>query len=131
MANTAHPLSLPPTLSPDSLDALSELSIILAKVRVNIQTSSGITTGATPNPAALSGQQISFKDVPGATDSLKHKLQHAKRQVGELPDMNRTVEQQHREIAELEARIKTQRALLTRLREDGVSFGKDADKMDI
>lgn len=131
MATESHPLSLPPALSPDSLDALSELSIVLAKVRVNIQSSSGITTGATPNPAALSGQQISFKDVPGATDGLKHKVQHAKRLVCGLPDMNRTIAQQDKEISELEARISTQRALLARLREDGLNFGKDADKMDI
>ena len=73
------------------------------------------------------GQQLlSFKDVPGATDSLKHKIQHARAQVRALPDMSRTAEEQAQEIAELEARIKTQRALLERLREDGIRFGKDS-----
>ncbi|OAQ96002.1 hypothetical protein LLEC1_03850 [Akanthomyces lecanii] len=123
MAADVQSLALPPTLSPDSLDALSELAIVLAKVRTSIQSST--TT------AVAGGQPLSFKDVPGATDALKHKLQHARAEVRALPDMDRTDEEQRREIAELEARIVTQRALLERLRDDGLRFGKDGDKMDI
>lgn len=131
MSTSVHPLALPIGLSPDGLDALSELSVVLAKVRTGIQSSTGLTgTGTTPGDAA-SGQQLSFKDVPGATDSLKHKLQHARAQVRALPDMERTIKQQREEITELEARIEMQRSLLERLREDGLRFGKDADKMDI
>lgn len=132
MSSASQSLALPPTLSPDSLDALSELSIVLAKVRTSIQSSQGLTTGATPNTAAAAGgQQLSFKDVPGATDSLKHKMQHARAQVRALPDMERTMDEQVAEIAELEARMRTQRALLERLRDDGVRFGKDGDKMEL
>lgn len=133
MATDAQSLALPPTLSPDSLDALSELAIVLAKVRTSIQSSSGLATGATPSTttAVAGGQPLSFKDVPGATDALKHKLQHARAEVRALPDMDRTDGEQRREIAELEARIVTQRALLERLRDDGLRFGKDGDKMDI
>lgn len=132
MATDVQSLALPPTLSPDSLDALSELAIVLAKVRTSIQSSSGLATGATPGTTtAAGGQQLSFKDVPGATDSLKHKLQHARAQVRALPDMERTVEEQRAEIEELEARIVTQRALLERLRDDGLRFGKDGDKMEL
>ncbi|KAK3180131.1 hypothetical protein K4F52_008433 [Lecanicillium sp. MT-2017a] len=130
-SSSSQSLALPPTLSPDSLDALSELSIVLAKVRTSIQSSSGLATGATPSTAAAAGQQLSFKDVPGATDSLKHKMQHARAQVRALPDMDRTMEEQVAEIAELEARMRTQRALLERLRDDGVKFGKDGDKMEL
>ncbi|KAM4056561.1 RNA polymerase II transcription mediator complex subunit 9 domain-containing protein [Hirsutella rhossiliensis] len=124
-----HPLALPPTLSPDDLDTLSELSIVLAKVRAGIQSSTGIATGTGvmpgPGPAATNGQQLSFKDVPGATDGLKHKLQHARAQVRALPDMDRSIDEQRLEISELEARIQQQRALLDRLRDAGVSFAKD------
>lgn len=130
-SSSSQSLALPPTLSPDSLDALSELSIVLAKVRTSIQSSSGLATGATPSTTAAAGQQLSFKDVPGATDSLKHKMQHARAQVRALPDMDRTMEEQVAEIAELEARMRTQRALLERLRDDGVKFGKDGDKMEL
>ncbi|KZZ92527.1 Mediator complex, subunit Med9 [Moelleriella libera RCEF 2490] len=131
MAADPHPLALPPTLSPDDLDALSELSRVLAKVRAGIQSANGITagSGATPGGASTQGQQLSFKDVPGATDGLKHKLQHARAQVRSLPDMHRSIEEQNQEIEELKTRIRKQRALLERLREGGVKFGKD-DKME-
>lgn len=137
MATEQHPLALPSTLSPDDLDALSELSIVLAKVRAGIQSSNGIAagTGATPGGVNTHGQQLSFKDVPGATDGLKHKIQHARAQVRVLPDMDRSIEEQNREIKDLEARIERQRALLETLREGGVRFGKEdgangGDKME-
>lgn len=130
-----HPLALPPTLSPNDLDTLSELSVVLAKVRAGIQSSFGITTGtgAIPGPglAVPTGQQLSFKDVPGATDGIKHKLQHARAQVLALPDMERSIDEQRLETAELEARIQQQRALLERLRDAGISFGKDPGTTDI
>lgn len=129
-----HPLALPPTFSPDTLDALTELSIVLTNVRAGIQSSTGITTGATPGANGQQQQQLSFKDVPGATDSLKHKLQRARTQVRALPDMNRTIEEQSEEIKELETRIEAQRTLLARLRDGGSKpFKDDAadDKMDI
>ncbi|KAM3516164.1 hypothetical protein MY11210_000186 [Beauveria gryllotalpidicola] len=129
MASDVPSLALPPTLSPDSLDALSELAIVLAKVRTSIQSSAGLATAAAG--AASGGQPLSFKDVPGATDALKHKLQHACAEVRALPDMDRGVDEQRREMAELEARILTQRALLERLRDDGLRFGKDGDKMEV
>ncbi|PNY28867.1 Uncharacterized protein TCAP_01218 [Tolypocladium capitatum] len=125
-AQQQHPLALPNTLSPDDLDTLSELSIVLAKVRAGMQSSAGIA-GTTPGGVVPNthGQQLSFKDVPGATDGLKHKLQHARAQVRALPDMDRSVAEQEHEIREIEARIERQRALLERLREGGVRFGKD------
>ncbi|KOS18277.1 hypothetical protein ESCO_002703 [Escovopsis weberi] len=163
-STTPPPLALPPTLSPDDLDALSELSIVLGKVRAGLQSSQGLATGTTPsgepvgNSTSSGGggggssgsggvgvggggivdgsaqEHLSFKDVPGATDRLKHKLQHARAQVRVLPDMDRTVNEQRAEIRELEARIAQQRALLERLRDGGLRFGKDAsaaDKMDL
>ncbi|KYK54854.1 putative microtubule-associated protein [Drechmeria coniospora] len=130
-------LGLPPSLSPDDLDSLSELSTVLAKVRAGIQSSSGITTDTTTSGSSATrnatagtgiqgnGEQLSFKDVPGATDALKHKLQHARAQVRTLPDMTRSLDEQRCEMKELEERIKLQRALLESLREGGVRFGKD------
>ncbi|KHN97180.1 Mediator complex, subunit Med9 [Metarhizium album ARSEF 1941] len=133
MAAEQHPLALPPNLSPDDLDALSELSIVLAKVRASIQSSTGLTaaTGVTPGGVSTHGQQLSFKDVPGATDGLKHKVQHARAQVRALPDMNRSIEEQIREIKDLQARIEKQRALLETLREGGVRFGKRDDATSV
>ncbi|CEJ90315.1 hypothetical protein VHEMI06106 [[Torrubiella] hemipterigena] len=121
---TGQPLALPPALSPDSLDALSELSLVVAKVRAGIQSS------ASDPPPTAAGGQISFKDLPGATDALKHKIQSARSQVKALPDMDRTIEQQAAEIGRLEEKIKLQKDLLERLREDGAKLGKDVDKME-
>lgn len=115
-----HALALPQTLSPDTLDVLSHLSLILSEVRTTLQTSTGI------DPSSTSNQQgLSFKDVARASDAVKHKLQKAREQVAQLPDMKRGVEEQEGEIGMLEARIERQRALLERLREGG--FGKDVE----
>jgi hypothetical protein len=132
MTTEPHPLALPSTLSPDDLDAVSELSIVLAKVRAGIQSSNGLSTGtgATPGGVNTHGQQLSFKDVPGATDGLKHKIQHARAQVRALPDMERSLEEQNKEIKELEARIQKQRVLLETLRRGGASFGKESITLD-
>lgn len=120
-----HPLALPTTFSPDTLDALTELSIVLTNVRAGLQSSTGITTGTTPGANGQQQQHLSFKDVPGATDSLKHKLQRARTQVCALPDMERTIEGQTDEIKDLETRISAQRALLARLRDGGGKVAKD------
>ena len=125
-----NPLALPATLSPDDLDAISELSVVLAKVRAGIESSNGIATGGGTGSGAQG--QLSFKDVPGATDGLKHKLQHARNQVGALPDMGRSIDEQNREIAQLVARIDRQRTLLQTLR--GSTGGDNVapdDKMEL
>lgn len=121
-----NPLALPSALSPDHLEALSELSVVLAKVRAGLQSSAGLASDRASGPAEGAAiNQLSFKDVPGATDSLKHTLQHARAQVCALPDTARAIEDQMQEIRELEARIGHQRALLEKLREEGLRFGKD------
>ena len=175
---TPHPLALPASFSPDTLDVLTELSDVLQKVHESARESlqrdssgdqqqqqaqqsqqqsqqqqSKQPQGQTPaaqtpasqqqqqqkppgnsSSAAVSGaagKKLTFKDVPGATDGIKHKLQRARGQIRALPDMSRTVDEQREEIAELEARIEKQRALLERLREGGLAFGKEAaDRME-
>ncbi len=141
MASTQQ---LPDRLSPDSVDTLTELATILARLRPTVQSSASISTpalglagltnltgtgntpvaaaGATPAPASgagtgttpsqsatpnaggtANGGGISFKELPAATDNLKHKLQRARVAVRSLPDVSRSIKQQEAEIAELEA----------------------------
>jgi small-conductance mechanosensitive channel len=137
-----HPLALPPTLSPDALDALTEMTIILARLRAAIQTSSSTgltgttpaTFAATPSLAASPNGALSLKDIPTATDNLKHKLQRARTQVKLLPDMDRTVEEQESEIQELEAKLKKQTEVLDTFRTASVGFvvGQSVDtKMEL
>ncbi|PNH43089.1 hypothetical protein VD0004_g4347 [Verticillium dahliae] len=145
MASTPHPLALPPTLSPDALDTLTELTTILTRLRAAVHASNpsanagGITgatplpTGATPNPLGASPggtNAMTLRDLSTQTDALKHKLQRARTQLKSLPDMERDIEEQEDEVRQVEERIRVQREMLERLRERGVQFGKDGEKME-
>jgi cell division protein FtsB len=121
-------LALPSNFSPDTIDVLTELSTVLTKVHAGLQSSTGLATDPATQTQAQQQQQqqqLSFKDVPGATDGIKHKLQRAREHVAALPDMGRTLAEQEEEMAQLRARMDRQRALLERLRDGGVAFAKD------
>ncbi|EEY17514.1 predicted protein [Verticillium alfalfae VaMs.102] len=145
MASTPHPLALPPTLSPDALDTLTELTTILTRLRAAVHASNpsanagGITgatplpTGATPNPLGASPggtNAMTLRELSTQTDALKHKLQRARTQLKSLPDMERDIEEQEDEVRQVEEKIRVQREVLERLRERGVQFGKDGEKME-
>ncbi|KAK3486650.1 RNA polymerase II transcription mediator complex subunit 9-domain-containing protein [Neurospora hispaniola] len=153
---------IPPTLSPDAIDTLTELTLILTKFRaaqasarsagaVGPSSSStnpshgpnssnnapistpapGAVTGTTPlpipttsNPNATTAGSFSAKDLPQATDNLKHKLQRARQAVLTLPDIGRTITQQEKEIAELEERKRKQVAMLAKIRDEGLQFAR-------
>ncbi|KAK4447716.1 RNA polymerase II transcription mediator complex subunit 9-domain-containing protein [Podospora aff. communis PSN243] len=132
---------LPPNLSPDSIDTLTELTAILTRLRAS-QTASasstipppaaGSVTGTTPLPSSsLQSGTFGVKELPAATDNLKHKLQRARAAVRTLPDVARSVEQQERDIAELEARRREQLAMLARIKAVGLeqSKGEDGERM--
>ena len=119
-----NPLALPPTLSPDALDALTDLTTTLTRVRAGLISS----TGAVPPESTAgdaNGGTLSLKDFPGATDGVKHKVQKARVQIRQLPDMARTTEEQEKELRELEQRVKKQKEVLAKLREAGVRFGRE------
>ncbi|CRK41458.1 hypothetical protein BN1708_001795, partial [Verticillium longisporum] len=138
MASTPHPLALPPTLSPDALDTLTELTTILTRLRAAVHASNpsanaGGITGATPNPLGASPggtNAMTLRELSTQTDALKHKLQRARTQLKSLPDMERDIEEQEDEVRQVEERIRVQREMLERLRERGVQFGKDGEKME-
>jgi RNA polymerase II transcription mediator complex subunit 9 len=123
--NNQTTLALPSTLSPDSLDVLTQLYTILTEVRTTLQTSAGLDPTTSDDKKTTTPTGLSFKDVVRASDGLRHKLQRGREQVGKLPDMHRSVAEQEAEIKELEARIEKQRLLLARLREGGLQFAQD------
>jgi hypothetical protein len=139
MPNPQHQLALPPTLSPDALDALTELATIMARLRGTIESSSaipGLGTGNTPLPGGTPGLTsggpagaLSLKDIPTATDNLKHKLQKARAQIRALPDMERSMEQQEEEIRELEEKIRQQNEVLSHLKSNGANFAAEDTAM--
>lgn len=51
---------------------------------------------------------------------MKHKIQKARAQVTQLPDMQRTIGEQEDEIKELEERIRNQRSVLENLKDVGL-----------
>jgi predicted RNase H-like nuclease (RuvC/YqgF family) len=71
---------------------------------------------------------LSIKDIPPATDELKHKLQRARLQVKELPDVDRSVEEQAAEIKELEDKIRRQREVLVELKEVGLQAKREREQ---
>ncbi|KAL2186227.1 hypothetical protein L209DRAFT_754835 [Thermothelomyces heterothallicus CBS 203.75] len=80
------------------------------------------TTGS--GPGSADKELLSVKDLPFATDNLKHKLQRARAAVRMLGDVRRALAQQEAEARALEERRARQAARLARTQEDGLLFVK-------
>ncbi|KAI3325488.1 hypothetical protein HD806DRAFT_533155 [Xylariaceae sp. AK1471] len=112
------PLPLPDALNPDALDVLSELAHILTRLRT-LPTTTSSTTTPTPTATKKTGE-LTLKEIPVATDALKHRFQRARNLIKTtLPDLDRGIPAQESEIKALEARIARQRDTLAKLREVG------------
>lgn len=129
--DNSHPL--PAGLSPDSIDVSSELATILTRIRYTnqqAQAAAGATAADTKPPAAPS-DDLAPKDLPTATDGLKHKIQHARAAAHTLPDVHRAIAAQDAEIAELHTRLADQRAALAKLKEFGLlRFAAASDEVN-
>ncbi|KAK3990887.1 RNA polymerase II transcription mediator complex subunit 9-domain-containing protein [Cladorrhinum sp. PSN332] len=142
---------LPEGLSPDSVDLLTELTSILVKHRAattvpnattSTTTSTGAVTGTTPLPSGPgsgggSGGPLSVKELPAATDNLRHKLQRARTAMRTLNDIDRANSQQEEEIRRLEDRRRKQAGMLARIQDEGIQFARstaaehgDGDRME-
>ncbi|KAK4161818.1 RNA polymerase II transcription mediator complex subunit 9-domain-containing protein [Cladorrhinum sp. PSN259] len=142
---------LPDGLTPDSVDILTELTSIVVKLRgattTNLSASissqqapgPGAVTGTTPLPSGApnTGGLLSVKELPTATDNLKHKLQRARGATRTLNDVHRATSQQEEEILKLEDRRRKQAAMLARIQEEGIRFAQstaaehgDSDRME-
>ena len=82
--------------------------------------------GATPSGDTTNGdgdaQLLSVKELPSATDGLKHKLQRARAAVRTLGDVRRALAQQEAEMRALEERRAAQARALARAQADGLVF---------
>ncbi|KAI1643687.1 RNA polymerase II transcription mediator complex subunit 9-domain-containing protein [Daldinia loculata] len=149
-------LAMPDGLNPDYLDTLTELAVLLNRLR----TPSGTATGNTPAPTpshqpppppshrhphsqnqsqaqtnngattTTNTGELALKEIPPAADVLKHRFQRARVLIRGLPDMNRTIPNQEAEIAALEARLARQRDMLDKLREMGAQLAAQQDDGD-
>lgn len=127
--STSQPSSslLPPEgLSADAVDTLPVLSAVLSRLQNLSSPSATAASPPTPSPSlAASGTgPLTIKDIPAATDQLKHKLQRARAQVKELPDIDRSIADQEEEIRELEERITKQKAAIESLRQASIAAAK-------
>ncbi|GAB1317531.1 Mediator of RNA polymerase II transcription subunit 9 [Madurella fahalii] len=95
----------------------------------------GAVTGTTPLPSAATpaatggggaggsgGPLLSVKELPAATDNLKHKLQRARAAMRTLADVQRSIAAQETELVGLDGRRRKQAAMLARTQEDGLQF---------
>ncbi|KAK0113680.1 hypothetical protein ONS95_013928 [Cadophora gregata] len=124
-------INLADGLSPDSIDTLPVLSQILSRLQTPSSTSGASTAGsppaASPSQITSSTGPLGIKDIPAATDGIKHKLQKARGLVKELPDMERSVKEQEEEMMALEERIGKQRKILEQLREAGLDIKRERE----
>lgn len=111
----ASPHQLPAGLSPDSIDVVSEAATIFARVQY-----------ATAADAPDIANKIAPRDLPAATDPLKHKLQNARAALHTLPDITRTIPEQEAEIKLVQAKIERQRAALQKLKDFGLKFAAES-----
>jgi hypothetical protein len=120
---------LPEGLSPDSIDTLPVLSAVLSRLQ-NPSSSSTSPPATSPSQIASGTGPLTIKDIPTATDEIKHKLQKARMQVKDLPDMDRSISEQEDEIAELEGKIRRQREVLERLRDVGIRAKNEREQRE-
>lgn len=111
----ASPHQLPAGLSPDSIDVVSEAATIFTRVQY-----------ATSADAPDIANKIAPRDLPAATDPLKHKLQNARAALHTLPDITRTIPEQEAEIKLVQAKIERQRAALQKLKDFGLKFAAES-----
>ncbi|KAI8963582.1 RNA polymerase II transcription mediator complex subunit 9-domain-containing protein [Daldinia sp. FL1419] len=142
-------LAMPDGLNPDTLDTLTELAVLLNRLRTPSSTATGNTPAPTPAPQKPSHAQnqsqaqtnngattttntgeLALKEIPPAADVLKHRFQRARVLIRGLPDMTRTITDQEAEIAALEERLGKQKDMLDKLREMGARLAAQQDDGD-
>jgi small-conductance mechanosensitive channel len=124
--------NLPPGLTADAIDVLPVLSSLLSRLQVpQNQTSAstagsppGPTSSATPSQLASGTTPLTIKDIPAATDQVKHRLQRARVSVKELPDLDRSLAEQEEEIRELKEKIQRQKDVLKNLAKGDIGAGE-------
>ena len=103
-------ISLPP---PQTFDILPPLHELLA--RIDHSSSDPLTASAQDTVSYTDSKPLEPRDFPNEVQTIKAKIRKALRELEKLPDMERSVEDQEAEIAEMELRIRKQKEVLGRL----------------
>ena len=116
------PQSITPSTASLEIDTLPVLYALLSRLQTPTSSGpAGSPPAATPsNHTVLDPTApLRVKDIPIATDGIKHNLQKARKEVKGLPDVERTIVEQEEEIKELEEKIREQREVIKRLADVG------------
>ena len=124
----AHKLTAPPLPPPDTFDFLPPLYGLLRRLQQpsGLEAPTGAQDASGTNLPEGSPQQLErvtsgasskleISNLDTAASAVRLKIQKAKQVVANMPDVERTVEEQEEEIAELEVRVERQRAMLKKL----------------
>ncbi|KAK4124274.1 hypothetical protein N657DRAFT_671293 [Parathielavia appendiculata] len=87
-------------------------------------------TSGGENQLLITAKLLTPKDLPTATDSVKHKLQRARAAVRTLADMHRSIAAQEAEMGVLEGKRREQARRLVRTQEDGLVFVRRGSGVD-
>lgn len=99
----SNPSTLP---SPSTFDILPPLHALLSRLLLPPpSTSTPAASSSTPSQAPSDSTYLATKDLPTAVSTTRLRLEKAKKAVADLPDVERTVEEQQEEIEELEAEV--------------------------
>lgn len=104
--------SLPP---PQTFDILPPLHELLARIDHISLPGEHSSSSEECDARYLELQPLEPKDLPGEVLPLKSKIRKALRELEKLPDMDRSVEDQREEIAELVLRKTKQEDMIRRL----------------
>jgi hypothetical protein len=123
-ADQRSTLSLPP---PQIFEILPPLHELLARVDAHQTQVPGIDqTGDLTTLEDVPGdlgsayaelEPLNPKDLPTAALEIKGRIRNALREIGMLPDIDRSIEQQEQDIRDLQEKIEKQKAVLQQLAE--------------
>jgi hypothetical protein len=103
---TPHPIQtsetdIPAFPSPSTLSIVPEIYLLLARLNIVQQSQTSETQPTIPTTLQV-GDPIQTKDLLAQIYPLRQKLTKARAAVSTLPDVDRSVDAQEKEIAELE-----------------------------
>lgn len=104
-----------PLPSSETFDIIPPLHEILSRLLI-------LSSGA---PAYKNAAPLEIQQLLAETAVVKNRIRKARRTVEELPDGDRGVEEQEREIAELRGKVEKQRGVLARVGRGGSGGGAE------
>jgi hypothetical protein len=97
---------------PEDFDILPDLHKLISSVARPDNRDAHLDQSQTPSQAKGDGEKLRVEDVPEQAATVRGKIHRARAAVMALPDMDRSLEDQQEEMADLEAHIARLKATL-------------------